>query len=344
MKAIVLEKKGCVNLREIDICETLSPDSVRIRPQVVGICGSDVHYYNEGRIGDFVVDQPMVLGHEASGIVLEIGSDVKGLAVGDRVCMEPGVPDFASFETLSGMYNLDPTLRFWATPPVHGCLRESVVHPAALTFKLPDQVSNAQGALVEPLAIGLYAVQRSALSCGSRVLVVGAGTIGIVTALAAKAAGASKVFIADVKREKLRFVKRVYNHIIPMDLSAQNILEATASAGIKDFDVVFEASGNRHAFEHVSDLLRPRGKLLLIGMPSAPVTLDIVGLQVKEIHIDTIFRYANVFPKVIALIASGMLDVEPLITKTYSFKDGCAAFAYAATLPPSEVKIAIECS
>ncbi len=154
-RALVLEAKGTLSLRPCPVDETLGPNDVRIANHTVGICGSDVHYYTHGAIGQFVVNEPMILGHEASGVVVECGKDVRNLAVGDRVCMEPGIPNAASKAAQLGLYNLDPEVRFWATPPVHGVLRSHVVHPAAYTFKLPDQVSFAAGAIVEPLAVGV---------------------------------------------------------------------------------------------------------------------------------------------------------------------------------------------
>ena len=160
MEALVLEKKDLLALRDIDLDETLGPHDVRIALRTVGICGSDVHYYTHGAIGQFVVREPMVLGHEASGVVIEVGGEVSHLRVGDRVCMEPGIPDPNSKATLQGMYNLDPAVRFWATPPVHGILRPTVVHPAAFTFKLPDNVSYAEGAMVEPVAVGMTRRQK----------------------------------------------------------------------------------------------------------------------------------------------------------------------------------------
>jgi len=149
MEALVLEKVHSLSLREIDINETVGPTDVRISLRTVGICGSDVHYYTHGKIGPYAVKAPMVLGHEASGVVVEVGKEVKSLKVGDRVCMEPGVPDPDSRVSRLGMYNLDPAVRFWATPPIHGVMRPTVVHPEAFTFKLPDNVSFADGAMVE---------------------------------------------------------------------------------------------------------------------------------------------------------------------------------------------------
>jgi D-xylulose reductase len=342
MKALVLEEKKKLNLRDCPISETTGPEDVKIAVKACGICGSDVHYYLEGRIGDFIVNEPMILGHEASGIVVETGADVKTLKKGDRVCMEPGIPDFKSIETLKGMYNLDPAVRFWATPPVHGCLRETVVHPASLTFKLPDNVDYHEGALVEPVAIGMWAAKKARIAPGDAALVIGGGTIGIVTALAAESSGCSKVYIADVKKGKLDFINRHYGgKLEAVDLNKTNIKTFFAEKGIKGVDIVFEASGSAKAYEGVCSYLVPGGKMVLIGMPSAPVPLDVVAMQAKELSIETIFRYVNIYPLVISMIASGKLNVKPLVTKEYSFSDSIAAFDYAAGLPEKDVKIMI---
>ena len=172
--SLVLERKGQLALRDIALDQDLSPTDVRIAVHTVGICGSDVHYYTHGKIGPFVVEQPMVLGHEASGTVVEVGAKVTHLKPGDRVCMEPGIPDATSRAAKLGIYNVDPAVRFWATPPVHGCLTPQVVHPAAYTYRLPDQVSFAQGAMVEPFAIGMQAALRARIQPGDIGLVTGA--------------------------------------------------------------------------------------------------------------------------------------------------------------------------
>ena len=345
MQAVVLEEQGVIRIREIDIPETLGPRDVRIQPRAVGICGSDLHYYLEGRIGDFVVAAPMVLGHEAGGIVTEVGADVGHLAVGDRVCMEPGIPNFQSPQALAGRYNLDPDVRFWATPPVHGCLRETVVHPANLTFKIPDTMSFEEGALVEPAAVGVYSVERSGLRPGGTAVVIGAGTIGIVTALAADAAGCGKIYLTDVKQEKLDFVAGRYgDRITTINVHRRNAVDVLAADGVPGADVVFEASGSPGAYTNITDLSVPGGALVLIGMPPDSVMIDVVALQVKEIRVEPIFRYVNVFPKTVSLIASGKLRVSPLVTKRYPMKNAVDAFAYAAGGPPSEVKVMIDAS
>jgi D-xylulose reductase len=180
MEALVLEKVHELKIREIHLPETLGAHDVRIKLHTVGVCGSDVHYYEWGAIGPFVVREPMVLGHEASGTVIEVGEQVTNLKVGDRVCMEPGIPDPNSKATRLGIYNLDPAVQFWATPPVHGVLRPTVVHPAAFTFKLPDNVSFAEGAMVEPLAVGMHATSKARVKPGDVAVVMGAGPIGML--------------------------------------------------------------------------------------------------------------------------------------------------------------------
>ena len=166
MKALVLEEKGRLTLREIDLPQAVGPHDVKIAVDTVGVCGSDVHYYTHGKIGPFVVNAPMVLGHEAAGEVIAVGAAVTHLAVGDRVCMEPGIPDPNSKASKLGIYNVDPAVQFWATPPVHGCLAPEVVHPAAYTYKLPESVSYAEGAMVEPFAIGMQAALRAKIRPG----------------------------------------------------------------------------------------------------------------------------------------------------------------------------------
>src|SRR5512136_2705068 len=229
MQALVLESARHLNLREIEIVEPLGPHDVRIRIHTVGVCGSDVHYFQHGSIGPFVVRAPMVLGHEAAGVVEAAGAAVTTLRVGDRVCMEPGVPDPNSRATRLGCYNLDPAVRFWATPPVHGCLRPTVVHPEAFTFKLPDNVSFGEGAMVEPLAVGLHAANKARLRPGDVAVVLGAGTIGTLTALAALAGGSSRVIISDVQAPKLA-IAAALGPITPVNVRTENLAEVVRRA------------------------------------------------------------------------------------------------------------------
>ncbi len=343
MKALVLKEKNRLAIEDFQLEESLGPDDVRIGIKKVGICGSDVHYYLHGRIGDFVVKEPMVLGHEASGVILEAGSAVRHLKVGDRVCMEPGIPSMGSPATLSGNYNLDPEVRFWATPPFHGCMRESVIHPASFTFKLPDTVSLEEGALVEPLAIGVYSANTATIQPGDVALVFGAGTIGIVTALAALASGCSKVVLADMKEEKLEIVRRHFSeNIICVNSGRESLEDAVFAIAPAGADIVFEASGSPAVIGSFVRFLRPNGRAVMIGMPSAPAPCDVVAAQVKEIRMMHIFRYRNMYPRTINLIASGTLKVKPLITHRFEFGDALKAFDFAAGMPDDAIKIMVE--
>jgi D-xylulose reductase len=341
MRALVLERKGELALRDIQLDDRLGPEDVRIKIHTVGICGSDVHYYTHGRIGSYVVEAPMVLGHEAAGTVTEVGSAVRDLKVGDRVCMEPGVPNLASRASKLGKYNVDPAVRFWATPPIHGVLTPSVVHPAAFTFKLPDNVSFAEGAMVEPFAIGMQAAAQARIRPGDVAAVVGCGPIGIMAALAALAGGCAKVFISDVSAEKLAIAGR-YDGIVPVNIRDESLASVVAREtdgwGV---DVVFEASGNPKAFEDLFAIVRPAGAVVLIGLPVEQVAFDVTGAIAKEARIETVFRYANVFDRALALIAAGKVDLKPLVTGTYPFEQSITAFERAASGRPSDVKLQI---
>ena len=342
MEALVLERKDELSMRDIHVEEELGPRDVRIALRRVGVCGSDVHYYVHGGIGPFIVKEPMVLGHEASGDVVEVGSAVTTLAVGDRVCMEPGIPDPHSRPTRLGKYNLDPAVRFWATPPVHGVLRPTVVHPADFTFKLPDSVTYAVGAMVEPLATGVYSATKAQIQPGEVALVSGAGTIGMVTVLAVLAAGCSRVIVSDVQAPKLELVAQ-FGAVTAVNVRHENLADVvkreTDGWGI---DVVFEASGNEKAAAEVFDHVCPGGRVVFIGMPGAPIAYNVLSAQVKEARVEHIFRYAHIYPRVVAMLGSGKIDVTPLITNTYEFAESIEAFDYARSAPPTAVKVQIE--
>ncbi|KKB80481.1 sulfurtransferase [Devosia soli] len=341
VRALVLEKQHELNLREIDMPLEVGPGMVRIAIHTVGVCGSDVHYYTHGRIGPFIVNEPMVLGHEASGTVVEVGAGVSHLKVGDRVCMEPGIPDANSRASRLGMYNVDPAVRFWATPPIHGVLTPEVVHPANYTFKLPDNVSFAEGAMVEPFAIGMQAATKARITPGDTAVVLGAGPIGTMVALAALAGGCARVIVADLAQPKLDIAAR-YQGIIPVNIRdtplAEKVAEVTEGWGA---DVVFECSGAPKAWETIMDLPRPGGCIVVVGLPVEPIKVDIVAASTKELRIENVFRYAHQYDRAIALIGSGKVDLKPLISETFAFEDAKRAFDRAVEARPSDVKLQI---
>ena len=344
MKAVVLERTHELSIRDIDLPMEVGDHDVKIAIDTVGVCGSDVHYYTHGRIGDFVVRAPMVLGHEASGLVVETGAKVTTLKKGDRVCMEPGVPNPTSRASRIGMYNVDPDVRFWATPPIHGVLTPYVVHPEAYTFKMPDNVSFGEGAMVEPFAIGMQAAVKARITPGDVGAVIGAGTIGTMVALAALAGGCSKVFVADFAKPKLEIAAR-YRGIVPVDVNVEPLSAAVGrETGGWGADVVFEASGSAKAFDDLFKTVRPGGCVVLVGLPVDPVPFNVTAAAAKEVRMETVFRYANVFDRALALIGSGKVDLKPLISDTYAFADSIAAFDRAASGRPSDVKLQIRVS
>ena len=340
-RALVLEAKGKLSLRLCPVDDVLGPNDVRVANHTVGICGSDVHYYTHGSIGQFVVNDPMILGHEASGVVVECGKDVQHLNVGDRVCMEPGIPNPASRAAQLGLYNLDPEVQFWATPPVHGVLKSHVVHPAAYTFKLPDEVSFAAGAMVEPLAVGVHAVAKARAIAGNVAVVLGAGPIGMVTVLAAKAAGCSKIYVTDIDESKLDVAAKL-GPVEPINI-LEDSLEDAVLQGTNGWgaNVVYECSGASSAAARAIDVLCPGGTIVYVGIPTDPIPFDISKAQSKEARIEHVFRYAHVFPNCVNMLASGAIDVSPLITKTFSFEQSIEAFQFASTAPTGQIKMQI---
>jgi D-xylulose reductase len=346
VKALVLEEKLKLNLRDYALEETLGPRDVRIQLKTVGVCGSDVHYYTHGAIGSFVVREPMILGHEASGIVIETGRDVTDLKVGDRVCMEPGIPDPNSRASRLGLYNLDPAVRFWATPPVHGVLRPTVVHPADFTFKLPDNVSFAAAAMVEPLAVGVHGTVKARVTPGDVAVVTGAGPIGLVTVLAAFAAGCARVIVSDVDDAKLAIAEKLAK--VPGAVKTVNVRSRKLADAVRQetdgwgANIVFECSGNERAAAEMFDLLCPGGVAVMIGLPLVPFQHDVSAACLKEARVEHVFRYAHVFPRCIAMLGSGAIDVGPLITETFAFEESKEAFEFAARQPTGSVKVQIE--
>jgi D-xylulose reductase len=341
MRALVLEKQHELKLRDIDLPMETGPGMVKIKLHTVGVCGSDVHYYTHGRIGPFIVNAPMVLGHEAAGTIVEVGAGVTHLKIGDRVCMEPGVPDPNSRASRLGMYNIDPAVTFWATPPIHGVLTPLVVHPANYTFKLPDNVSFAEGAMVEPFAVGMQAATKAKITPGDTAVVLGAGPIGTMVALAALAGGCARVIIADLAQPKLDIAAK-YQGIIPVNITkakiADEVSRLTEGWGA---DVVFECSGSPKAWSNIIDLPRPGGTIVVVGLPVEDVLFDIASLSVKEITIASVFRYAHQYDRAIALMASGRVDLKPLISETFKFEDSVKAFDRAVEARPTDVKLQI---
>ena len=319
------------DLEKMEVGEAPMPkagkDDVIIKIQSVGVCGSDLHYYHSGSIGNFVVKPPFILGHEAAGIVFDVGEDVTTLKKGDRVCMEPGVPCMKCEECLTGHYNLCKDVKFWATPPYDGVLSEYVSHPAAFTFKIPDNMSFTEGALVEPLAIGLHACNTGKVKLGHTVAIVGAGCIGLVTLLAAKAYGATKIIVGDVLDKRLAKAEELGAITVNTkneDFAAK-VLELTGGRGA---DVCIDCAGFSATVNACIASAKPAGMVVIVGLGSDTVDgFNISAMSTKELTVKSIFRYRNLYPTAINAIADGRIDVESIVSHRFTFDDTINAFA-----------------
>ncbi len=341
MKALVLEKKRVLNLREIDLPTDIGDDDVKIKIHTVGICGSDIHYYEHGKIGQWHVKTPIVLGHEGSGTIIEVGKNEKKLKVGDKVCVEPQIVNKKSKEYKLGMYNYDQEVKFWATPPIHGCITPEVIFPGDMVFKLPENISYAEGAMVEPLAVGMQGVTKAKIKPGQIGLVMGCGPIGLVTALAALAGGCAQVYIADILSDKLKICHH-YSGLIPVDLTKEDlsskIMKDTNGWGIDRF---FECSGATKAYEAIFSCCSPGAHVVIIGMNAIPVPMDWSILCAKGLEFQTVHRYSHQYEPSIKLLEMGKINVKPMITHTFDFKDSVEAFERAAEHRPTDVKLQI---
>ncbi len=322
-KAVYLEGIRQFAIREIDIPKP-GPGEVLIRVKAVGICGSDVHYYEYGRIGKFVVEFPMILGHEAAGEIVQVGEGVTSLKVGDRVAMEPGIPCGKCRYCKTGRYNLCPDIKFWATPPVNGAFVEYVTHPADFCFKLPSNVSFEEGAMFEPLAVGLWAVEKANLRPEHSVAILGVGTIGMMTLQSVFAVGISDVTVFDTSSHKLNVAEKMGAKVV---LCGEN-LEFYDKYRDR-FDVVFETAGSSVTASQTAKLLAPGGTVVLVGLPSedaVPINLNL--LISKEATIKTVFRYANMYPRALELVSKGKIKLSHLISKRFRIDQLQEAFEY----------------
>jgi L-iditol 2-dehydrogenase len=341
----VLHKKGDLRLENRPIPEPRD-DEVLIRMAVVGICGSDVSFWTKGNIGDFVVKAPMVLGHESSGTVVKVGQKVTHLKPGDRVAIEPGVPCRYCDQCKIGRYNLCPDVDFCATPPSHGNLCRYYTHAADFCFKLPDHVSLEEGALCEPLSVALQACRRAEISLGHAVLICGAGPIGLVNLMTARAMGASKIIMTDISPSRLEVAAGMgadHTLLIQPGVEAGHFAtEVAAKLGAAP-DISIECSGAESSIKLAILATKSGGTVVLVGLGPAEVKVPIVNAATREVDIRGVWRYANCYPTALAMIASGSVDVKKLVTHRYELKDALLAYERARTGEGGAIKILINC-
>lgn len=321
MKVAVMEGIGKMGYTQRPI-PTPADNEVLVRLEYVGICGSDMHYYETGAIGNYVVKPPFVLGHEPGGTVVEVGKNVTHLKAGDRVALEPGKTCGHCEFCRQGKYNLCPDVVFFATPPVDGVFQEYVAHDAALCFKLPDQVSTLEGALIEPLAVGFHAANQGGAHAGQTAVVMGAGCIGLVSMMALRAEGVSRVYVVDVMEKRLEKAMELGADGVINGSSqdaVQAVLELTGGAGC---DLVIETAGTQITTCQAIHMTKKGACIVLVGYSkTGEMTLPMSLALDKELTFKTVFRYRHIYPMAIDAVAAGKVNLKGIVTDIFDFDD-----------------------
>lgn len=321
MKVAVMNGIGKMGYVEREVPQP-ADNEVLVKLEYVGICGSDMHYYETGRIGDYVVKPPFVLGHEPGGVVVEVGKDVKHLKIGDRVALEPGKTCGHCEYCKEGKYNLCPDVLFFATPPVDGVFQEYVAHEAALCFKLPDNVDTMEGALIEPLAVGFHAANQGGAHAGQTAVVFGAGCIGLVSMMALKAEGVSKVYVVDIMQKRLDKALELgaTGVINSMDKNVQDeISRLTEGKGV---DLVIETAGMEITTRQAIHIAKKGSTIVLVGYSkTGEMTLPLSLALDKELTFKTVFRYRHIYPMAIEAVASGKVNLKGIVSNVFNFDD-----------------------
>ncbi len=297
-------------------------NEVLVKLEYVGICGSDMHYYETGRIGDYIVEPPFVLGHEPGGTVVEVGKDVRHLKVGDRVALEPGKTCGHCEFCRKGKYNLCPDVVFFATPPVDGVFQEYVAHEAALCFKLPDNVDTMEGALIEPLAVGFHAANQGGAHAGQTALVFGSGCIGLVSMMALKAEGVTKVIQVDIMQKRLDKALELGATAVINSKEKDVLAEVAHLTDGKGVDLVIETAGTEITTRQAISVAKKGATIVLVGYSkTGEMTLPMSLALDKELVFKTVFRYRHIYPMAIEAVASGKVNLKGIVTNVFDFDD-----------------------
>ena len=341
MKTAVMLGIGKMGFEERDIPQ-IKEDEVLIKLEYVGICGSDLHYYERGAIGDYVVKPPFVLGHEPGGTVVEVGEKVKNLKVGDRVALEPGKTCGHCEFCRTGRYNLCPDVVFFATPPVDGVFQEYVAHEADLCFKLPDNVSTLEGALIEPLAVGFHAAIQGDAHLGQKAVVMGSGCIGLVSMMALKARGVSEVYVVDIMEKRLQKA---------MELGATGVINGAKEkveekiselTGGKGVDLVIETAGTEITTRQAIHIAKKGSVIVLVGYSkTGEMTLPMSLVLDKELTFKSVFRYRHIYPMAIEAVSQRKVNLKGIVTDIFDLDDVQKAMDYSVNNKADIVKAVI---
>lgn len=321
MKVAVMN--GIGNMGYVERQIPLAEDKeVLVKLEYVGVCGSDLHYYETGRIGDYIVKPPFVLGHEPGGVVVEVGKNVTHLKIGDRVALEPGKTCGHCEFCKAGNYNLCAEVVFFATPPYDGVFQEYVAHDADLCFKLPDNVSTLAGALIEPLAVGFHAANQGEAKAGQTAVVMGAGAIGLVTLMALKYMGVSRIIVIDIMKKRLdKALELGATHVINASETdaVRMVMEITDEKGC---DLAIETAGTEITTNQTIHMVKKGSSIVLVGYgKTGLMNLEMSLALDKEVTFKTVFRYRHLYPMAIDAVASGKIDLEKIVTNFFDFNE-----------------------
>lgn len=327
MKAWVSYGNEKMELEEIEKPKA-GPGEVLVKIRAVGICGSDIHYYKDGGIGDFTVDEPIVLCHECSGDIVELGEGVDPGRLGERVIIEPGIPCFHCHDCKTGRYHYCRNMQFMATPPVNGCLCEYVAWPEELVYSIPDDMSYEAGSTVEPFVVGLQAMRNSGIGFSSSAVVLGTGPIAMTTIQSLKTIGAGKIICIGRTPWKLELAQKMGATHVINSRETEDVVQA-----VKDLTdgyggmYVFEAVGTDKTYWQATELCREGGTLCLLGlMPHDGTKMPLASVVMHGINFAPVIRYSNLFEEALELIKYGRSDVTPIISETFPFEKAQDAF------------------
>lgn len=337
---LLLDPSGKFHLEKQPVPEP-GPDEAVIAIHSVGICGTDLHFWHERHIGDIVLDKPHILGHETSGNVVKVGKNVTNIKSGDRVCLEPAVPCWECHPCKSGRYNHCPYVKCQSIPPDQGHFRKYFVHPADLCYKLPDNISYLEGAVMEPLSCAIWACKRADVSMGKTIFICGGGSIGLLCLLTAKAAGASTVCVADVRASRLETAKKVgADHVLLVDTKDTQVMaeRVVKLMGVQP-DITLDCSGTESAVQTGIYATRPGGVVEIVGLPPPNGNIPLLQIVLKEIDLRSSLRFVHCFPSAIDLVSSGKINVKPLVTHRFKLQEATQAFETAHTGANGAVKV-----
>ncbi|XP_054159347.1 sorbitol dehydrogenase-like [Oppia nitens] len=325
----VLHKVLDLRVESTQMPEKPGYNEVILKTLCVGLCGSDHHYWKHGKIAHFEIKDPLILGHETCAQVVEVGPGVHHIKVGDRVAAEPTLPCRLCDYCKTGSYNLCPDVKCHGTPPVNGTLRQYFKYDADFCFKLEDNMTNEEGALIEPMAVAVHSCRRAKVSVGNSVLICGSGPIGLVNILVAKQFGATKIFITDINADRLKVAEKLgadKTILIDPKLSDKENIDQVMKIIGKRVDASIECTGVESAIKLAMLCTKSGGKAVLVGLGPSEVTIPVSETALREVDVRGIFRYTNCFPLASTMIASGKIDVKPLVSHHFPLKDVVKAF------------------